>query len=165
MKKSRKCIWALGLLLVAGCAGPKNVSPEDPVDALKLKDYDPVSVFVMEEHHPLAARFSTIDMHSHAYRNDEAGIRNDVPRLFHFKNGRCLNPHSPVTYQVADVNTGADIHYNKSCGRICFVSHRQPLVEFYNDSLQLVHSIKLPSAGLQKTHNIKEVKTRARIIL
>lgn len=86
------------------------------------------------------------------YKNDEAGIRNDVPRLFHFKNGRCLNPHSPVTYQVADVNTGADIHYNKSCRRICFVSHRQPLVEFYNDSLQLVHSIKLPSAGLQKTH-------------
>ena len=81
MKKSRKCIWVLGLLLVAGCAGPKNVSPEDPVDALKLKDYDPVSVFVMEEHHPSAARFSTIDMHSHAYRNDEAGIRQWVKTL------------------------------------------------------------------------------------
>lgn len=81
MKKSRKCIWAFGLLLVAACAGPKNVSPQDPVDALKLKDYDPVSVFVIEEHHPSAARFSTIDMHSHAYRNDEAGIRQWVKTL------------------------------------------------------------------------------------
>ena len=47
------------------------------------------------------------------YSNEEAGIHNDVPRLLHFRNGRCLNPHEPVSFQVADVNTGADIHYNE----------------------------------------------------
>ena len=86
------------------------------------------------------------------YSDDEAGIRNDVPRLLHFRNGQCLNPHEPVTFQVADVNTGADIHYNESCERICFVSHRQPLVEFYDDSLHLVHSLTLQSDDLQKIH-------------
>ena len=86
------------------------------------------------------------------YSDDEAGIHNDVPRLLHFRNGRCLNPHEPVTFQVADVNTGADIHYNESCERICFVSHRQPLVEFYDDSLHLVHSLTLQSDDLQKIH-------------
>ena len=86
------------------------------------------------------------------FSDDEAGIHNDVPRLLHFRNGRCLNPHEPVTYQVADVNTGADIHYNESCERICFVSHRQPLVEFYDDSLHLVHSLTFQSDDLQKIH-------------
>ena len=86
------------------------------------------------------------------YSNEEAGIHNDVPRLLHFRNGRCLNPHEPVSFQVADVNTGADIHYNESCERICFVSHRQPLVEFYDDSLHLVHSLTFQSDDLQKIH-------------
>ena len=86
------------------------------------------------------------------YSDDEAGIHNDVPRLLHFRNGRCLNPHEPVSFQVADVNTGADIHYNESCQRICFVSHRQPLLEFYDDSLHLVHSLTLQSDDLQKIH-------------
>ena len=94
------------------------------------------------------------------YSNDEAGIHNDVPRLLHYRNRRCLNPHGPVSFQVADVNTGADIHYNKSHKRICFVSHRQPLVEFYDDSLQLLHSIKLQSESLQKIH-IESTQTKA----
>ena len=75
MKPFHYLLWAACLLLVVDCTGPKNVVPEDAVDALKLKDYDPISVFVMDEHHPTAAKFSTIDMHSHAYRKDEAGIR------------------------------------------------------------------------------------------
>ena len=62
-------------LLATGCAGQKIVSPQDAVDGLKLKDYEPVSVFKVEEHHPAAARFAAIDLHSHAYRKDEAGIR------------------------------------------------------------------------------------------
>lgn len=82
------------------------------------------------------------------YSNEEAGIHNDVPRLLHFRNGRCLNPHEPVSFQVADVNTGADIHYSETHGRACFVSHRQPLVEFYDDSLHLIHSLIMPSEGL-----------------
>ena len=40
-----------------------------------LKDYEPVSVFKLEEHHPQAAKFTTIDMHSHAYRKDIEGIK------------------------------------------------------------------------------------------
>ena len=81
MKKFHFLTVTACLLLVVGCSGPKSVSSEDAVDALKLKDYDPVSVFVMEEHHPEAARFSTIDMHSHPYRKDEAGIRAWVKTL------------------------------------------------------------------------------------
>lgn len=86
------------------------------------------------------------------YSDDEAGIHNDVPRLLHFRNGRCLNPYEPVRYHVADVNTGADIHYNESCERACFVSYRQPVVEFYDDSLHLVHNLTFQSDDLQKTH-------------
>ena len=73
--KTLNLAWAICFLLFAGCTGQKDTPSEDPVDALKLKDYEPVSVFNLEEHHPTAAKFSTIDMHSHAYRTDEAGIR------------------------------------------------------------------------------------------
>jgi len=73
--------WTICLLLAAGCSGPKIVSPQDMADTLKLKDYEPVSVFRLEEHHPSAAKFSAIDFHSHAYRKDEAGIREWVKIL------------------------------------------------------------------------------------
>lgn len=86
------------------------------------------------------------------YSNDEAGIHNDVPRLLHYRQGRCLNPHEPVSFQVADVNTGADIHYNESRERICFVSNNEPLVEFYDDSLRLIHRMTLPSENLPKIY-------------
>ena len=75
MKQSLFFAIAASLLLVAGCAGNKAAAPQDPVDQLRLKDYEPVSVFQLEEHHPTAAKFSVIDMHSHPYRHDEAGIR------------------------------------------------------------------------------------------
>ena len=81
MKKFRYLLGTAGLLLAVACSSPQKVQPADSVDQLKLKDYEPVSVFVMEEHHPAAARFSTIDMHSHAYRQDEAGIREWVKTL------------------------------------------------------------------------------------
>lgn len=86
------------------------------------------------------------------YSNDEAGIHNDVPRLLFYRQGRCLTPQEHVTYQVADVNTGADLHYNAAHHRVCFVSHCQPLVEFYDDSLQLVRRLTLPSDGAAKIH-------------
>ena len=73
--------WTICLLLAAGCSEPKGVSPQDVAEILKLKDYEPVSVFKLEEHHPSAAKFSAIDFHSHAYRKDEAGIREWVKIL------------------------------------------------------------------------------------
>ena len=57
-----------------------------------------------------------------------------------------------MAYQVADINTGADIHYSTTHQRVCFVSHRQPLVEFYDDSLHLVHSLTMQSGCSQKIH-------------
>lgn len=97
------------------------------------------------------------------YTNVAAGIRNDVPRLLFYKQGVCLTPQQPVAYQVADVNTGADIHCHEALRRVCFVSHRQPLVEFYDDipergssvrglSLRLVHRLSLQSDDVQKIH-------------
>ena len=128
------------------CAIPLKNLP--PADELRL------SVSGVEERGVAITPFrdGLLVENPQCFSDDEAGIVNDVPRLLHFRNGRCLNPHDPVTYQVADVNTGADIHYNESCERICFVSHRQPLVEFYNDSLHLVHSLTFQSDDLQKIH-------------
>lgn len=126
------------------CAIPLKKLP--PADQLQL------SVSGVEERGVAITPFhdGLLVENPQCYSDDEAGIHNDVPRLLHFRNGRCLNPHEPVSFQVADVNTGADIHYNESCQRICFVSHRQPLVEFYDDSLHLVHSLTLQSDDLQK---------------
>ena len=77
MKQSLFFSIAASLLLLAGCSGNRAATPQnqDPVDQLQLKDYEPVSVFQLEEHKPTAAKFSVIDMHSHPYRDDEAGIR------------------------------------------------------------------------------------------
>lgn len=82
--------------------------------------------------------------------DDEAGIHNDVPRLLYYEQGRCLTPQKHVTFQVADVNTGADLHSNTARRRVCFVSHRQPIVEFYDDSLHLIRLVTLPSDAPQK---------------
>lgn len=79
MKCSLK--WTVGVLLAVGCTGTRRAEPKDTVAGLKLKDYEPVSVFKLEEHHPAEAKFPTIDMHSHAYRKDEAGIREWVKIL------------------------------------------------------------------------------------
>ena len=78
---SRYLFGLVCLLLVASCSSTKSVSPQDVADTLKLKDYEPVSVFRLEEHHPSAAKFSAIDFHSHAYRKDEAGVREWVKIL------------------------------------------------------------------------------------
>lgn len=94
------------------------------------------------------------------YSNEEVDIHNDVSRLLYYKNGRCVNPQEPVSYLVADVNTGADIYYNESTERICFVSHRQPLVEFYDDSLRLIHKLSFPSKEVQKIH-VEYIQPRA----
>lgn len=121
------------------CAIPlKNLPPADEL-RLSVSGVEERGVAITPFHDGLLVE------NPQCYSNEEAGIHNDVPRLLHFRNGRCLNPHEPVSFQVADVNTGADIHYNELCQRICFVSHRQPLVEFYDDSLHLVHSLTFQS--------------------
>ena len=79
MKCSLK--WTVSLLLAVGCTGTRRAESQDTAADLKLKDYEPVSVFKLEEHHPAAAKFPTIDMHSHAYRKDEAGLREWVKIL------------------------------------------------------------------------------------
>lgn len=50
-------------------------------DELKLKDYRPVSVFKLPEHHPHHAKFSCIDVHSHPYEKDAEGIAEWAGRL------------------------------------------------------------------------------------
>lgn len=79
------------------------------------------------------------------YTNKEVGIHNDVPRLLYYKQGKCQTPQAPVAYQVADVNTGADLHYSAKQRRVCFISHLYSFVEFYDDSLRLVHRVTIPS--------------------
>ena len=79
------------------------------------------------------------------YSNESAGIHNDVPRLLYYENGQCLTPQEDVTFRVADVNTGASLHGSATHQRVCFVSHGQPIVEFYNDSLQLVKRLIFPT--------------------
>ena len=81
MKKTHFLCLAACLLLAAACSNKKDIPSPDGVDALKLKDYEPVSVFNVEENHPAFAKYSAIDMHSHAYRQDEAGIRAWVKTL------------------------------------------------------------------------------------
>lgn len=79
------------------------------------------------------------------YTNEEVGIHNDVPRLLYYKQGKCQTPQAPVVYQVADVNTGANLHYSAKQHRVCFISNLYSLVEFYDDSLRLVHRVTIPS--------------------
>lgn len=87
------------------------------------------------------------------YVNDEANIhQDDVPRLLYYEQGKCLTKKEKVDFNVAEVNTGADIHYNASRHRICFVSHLQPFVEFYDDSLRLENHLSLQSDDCQKIY-------------
>ena len=73
-----KTVRVLAGILVAfaaiACAGNNEKTSEKGSDIL-LKDYAPVSIFKTEEHHPQAAKFSTIDIHSHVYRKDVEGVK------------------------------------------------------------------------------------------
>lgn len=53
----------------------------DFAEELKLKDYRPVSVFRLEEHHPDHAKFSCIDIHSHPYEESTEAIKAWAERL------------------------------------------------------------------------------------
>ena len=70
---------SLILLLAAACT-PKG-APAGPGNDLALKDYAPVSVFKLEEHHPEHAKFPVIDAHTHPYAKDEATIREWVKTM------------------------------------------------------------------------------------
>lgn len=93
------------------------------------------------------------------YENKEAGILNDVPRLLYYEQGKCMTPQNSVAYQVQDINTGADIHNNLARHRVCFVSHHQPFVEFYDDSLRLIHRLDFPSDVNQEIRIYEPVTT------
>lgn len=56
---------SIAVLATACCNQPATTQDDN---AILLKNYRPQSVFVLEEHHPAQAKFSCIDMHSHAYR-------------------------------------------------------------------------------------------------
>ena len=64
---------AASLLAFAACKNDNTVTNE--VEGILLKDYRPVSVFKVPEHKPTHPKFTTIDMHSHDYIEDEEGIR------------------------------------------------------------------------------------------
>lgn len=67
---------ALTVLFLASCGQNNEAqSTSNEIDNLLLKDYYPVSAFVMEEHHPSAAKFTTVDMHSHAYVDDVESLQ------------------------------------------------------------------------------------------
>lgn len=65
---------AVSIAVLATACCNKTVEKAE-TSGILLKDYEPVSVFKLEEHHPQAAKFTTIDMHSHAYRKDIEGIK------------------------------------------------------------------------------------------
>ena len=79
MKKT-KIFFALSAILgLASCSSGQE--SENLADVLKLKDYDPVSIFKLPEHHPHQAKFSCIDIHSHPYESDPEDIKAWAKRL------------------------------------------------------------------------------------
>ena len=56
-------------------SGPKAGAEGDVTETLLLKNYRPVSVFKLPEHHPDHPKFTVIDMHSHDYLTDEEGVK------------------------------------------------------------------------------------------
>lgn len=60
-------------LAISSCA-PKQATTVSP-ETLLLKDYAPETIFKLPEHHPTQAKFSVIDMHSHAYKKDIEGVK------------------------------------------------------------------------------------------
>lgn len=74
MRLSTLLTTALASVLFCAC-NSAPVQSEATADTILLKDYRPVSAFVLPEHHPEQAKFSCIDMHSHAYRKTVGEIR------------------------------------------------------------------------------------------
>lgn len=73
MKPFHFIIFATCAVITSACAGKPAQTQENA--GILLKDYRPESVFKLEEHHPAAAKFSAIDMHSHVYRSEEESIK------------------------------------------------------------------------------------------
>ena len=73
MKYSPFILTLLALSLAACAPGKKD--SDSFANELKLKDYQPVSIFKLPEHHPEQAKFAVIDMHSHPYAETDAEIQ------------------------------------------------------------------------------------------
>ena len=63
MKINHIILAAAAAVLAACCNAPQ--ASDNFAANLKLTDYEPVSLFKLPEHHPAAAKFTAIDMHSH----------------------------------------------------------------------------------------------------
>lgn len=115
----------------------------------------------IQEHGSAVAPFNNglLVENPQCYNNDDAGIHNNVPRLLYYENGRCRTQQPKTTFQVADINTGADILTNSSNHRVCFVSYRQPIVEIYDDSLNLIRNLMFPSSYKQKIYKMTPQST------
>lgn len=66
---------ALSLVVLNLCSCSSRQEKGDGAADLKVKDYRPVSVFKLPEHHPEKARFAVIDMHSHPYEETVEGVK------------------------------------------------------------------------------------------
>ena len=66
MNRSTTLLIAISILLLTGCNQSPTAEQLDPTN-LKLADYEPKSIFVLEENHPTHAKYPVIDMHSHVY--------------------------------------------------------------------------------------------------
>ncbi|MFN7936936.1 MAG: amidohydrolase family protein [Bryobacteraceae bacterium] len=65
------------LLFVCFCLFAQRNGNEDAVKtmgSIPIKDWKPDSSLVLEEHHPLKARYKAIDAHSHVYRRTPAEV-------------------------------------------------------------------------------------------
>lgn len=82
MKAFHLGLIACSAMLLASC-GTQNTDKKATcvTDTLLFKNYCPVSAFVLEEHHPAAAKFTTVDMHSHAYVDDVDALKEWVKIL------------------------------------------------------------------------------------
>lgn len=104
----------LPLILLAVSCAPRGNS-----DSLSLKDYEPVSVFILEEHHPSQAKFPVIDAHTHPYAKDEAGIREWV-KVMEANNIEisCINTYScgDEFERLANLYTSVSDKFVMCCG-------------------------------------------------
>ena len=68
-------VVALSLVVFCPCSCSSRQEQGDGAADLKVKDYRPVSVFKLPEHHPEQAKFAVIDMHSHPYEETVEGVK------------------------------------------------------------------------------------------
>lgn len=111
--------FVLSVVCAASCGTNQDNCDETFVSSLSVADYEPVSVLKGQDHHPQSAKFSVIDIHSHAYAETKEQVQEWADKLIEHNISRVIVltcAYGKEFDKLYDLYTGVSDKFEMWCG-------------------------------------------------